>query len=966
MYKKSKYFLLLLLLITTSTWAKSNSPSRKYTKEQLWADEAQSFVHFAAKDTALFTPLYQTKLDTLYQKRGIKIHFTEEFAYNTLRQNDVDTIYSILREKFGVRKGAKMQIYVDDLPLEQYVPNYYQKRKDKSRVAKPYDGAMNVRQISKPYEVENGMAQRHIALWNSHGYYYNHKDDKWLFQRAPLFTTVEDLFTSTYVLKYLVPMLENAGANVYLPRERDIQTNELIVDNEDAAFFVQGVFKRDNNAGFKNNVEFSSSEINPFKLGTSIVLQNNAQAEWQIAVPESGNYAVYISYVTTEKSAESAHYSVVHAGGKTDFLVNQQMGGGTWVYLGNFYFEKDSDAKVILKSADKGVTSADAVRLGGGMGDIARGGKASGVPRWQESARYYLQYAGAVDSLTFNLHGDTIDYSDDFRSRARWVNYLVGGDDIEKRLIGDAHCDGLNLPIDMCLGFHSDAGHFLSMDTTIGTLLIYSTYDVAKNREFNSGKSRLLNRDIADLVQEQIVNDVRALYHKDWNKRELWDKMYSEATFAQVPSFLLELLSHGNALDMRYGLDPNFQFDVSRAIYKAMLKFMSNYYGEDYVVQPLPISSFRMEKDDEKIFLKWDAGYDELEPTAKPTSYVVYKRKDGKGWDNGTLVEEDFYEISADSGLYSYKVTAVNAGGESFPSTILTSALINNNAPTVLVVDGFSRVAAPFFMENGDSVGVAPWLDEGVSYGLDISTIGWQYEYNQNIPWKSDTLPGHGGSSFELANTNFVGNNFDHSYVHAKAFAALGYNVLSSDISSLYFQSANLADYYLVDIAFGEQRSDVYPSGEIKNSIWNTPTDFLLLEYLQSPDAKLIISGAHIANDIYADTSKVIINRNEKFVKDFLGYSFGGKMQEKSFFMSADSVEFKYNTDYSQVQYRVENTDVLIPVDGAKTVSNYSNKDISAVFYYKALSSAVPFESIKTEEERISLLEYWLKLFEEK
>ncbi len=960
---KLKCLLLLLLFISISSWARGNNTSRKYNKEQLWADEIQRFIHYAAQDTMLFTPLPQTKLDTIYKKRGINIHFSEEFAYNTLRPNDVDTIYSILKERFGVRKGKKMQIYVDDLPLEQYIPNYYLDKKDKKRIASPYDGAMNVTHISKPYNVGSGMAQRHIALWNSHGYYYSHKVDKWLYQRAPLFTTVEDLFTSTYVLKYLVPMLENAGANVYLPRERDIQTNEFIIDNEDEEFSVKGQFNI-NNIGLKNDVKLNSPTINPFKLGDNIVFNKGSQASWDIQVSESGEYAVYVTYVTMKNSSANAHYIVTHSGGVTDFIVNQQMGGGTWIYLGTFHFNKGEKANVILQNTGEGAVSADAVRLGGGMGSIVRGGKISGVPRWQEAARYYLQYSGAADTLTFNLHSDENDYNDDFRSRARWVNYLLGGKNIEKKLIGDAHCDGLGLPIDMCFGFHTDAGHFHSMDTTIGTLMIYSTYDVAQNREFNNGKSRLLNRDIADLVQDQIVNDVRTLYHKDWNKRELWDKMYSEATFAQVPSFLLELLSHGNALDMRYGLDPNFQFDVSRAIYKAMLKFLSTYYQEDYTVQPLPVSCFRMDKSEGKTMLKWKATTDKLEPTATPNSYVVYKRKNGYGWDNGTLVDDNFYEIKSDTGVYSYKITAINDGGESFPSTILSTAFVSDSAPTVLVVDGFSRVAAPFFIESGDSVGVAPWLDEGVSYGLDISTIGWQYEYNQNLPWVSDTLPGHGGSSFELANTTFVGNNFDHSRVHAKAFYDLGYNVVSSQMSAVEADFVKLSDYYLVDISFGEQRSDVYPLGEIKNAIFTSEMMSEVRGYLQLPNAKLIISGAHIATDAYVDTTYAVLNSRMSFVKNTLGYDSGGLMQENHFFLNNDTIMFSYNKDYSQTQYRVENTDVLIPEDGAKVVSNYSNNDVSAVFYFKTLSSAVPFESIKTEAGRKSLLAYWLKLFE--
>ena len=46
------------------------------------------------------------------------------------------------------------------------------------------------------------------------------------------------------------------------------------------------------------------------------------------------------------------------------------------------------------ESSEQGVVCADAVRFGGGMGNIARGGKTSGLPRYLEGARYSAQWAG--------------------------------------------------------------------------------------------------------------------------------------------------------------------------------------------------------------------------------------------------------------------------------------------------------------------------------------------------------------------------------------------------------------------------------------------------------------------------------------------------------------------------------------------------------------------------------------------
>ncbi len=962
--------LLSILLSCCSLFSKAEKSQRKtdekFQQEQEWSAQVNDFLRKAKENPDAQPSLQKVQLDTLYKQKGIHLHFSEELAYRTLRKEDVDEIRSALRKAMHLSRQKKMTVKVDGLPLEQYVPLYFSEKKDKERRGKPYKGHMNVKNVSKTHSAKHGLNQRHIALWNSHGYYYNHDMKQWKWQRAPLFTTVEDLFTSAYVLPFLVPMLENAGANVYLPRERDIQTHELIIDNSDDAFSIEGNYIEYSEFGFKNGVKLNSSGLNPFRKGSLCELGKDACGIWSINVPESGDYAVYVSYARAKKSSDAARYEVHHTGGTSCFEVNQQMGGGTWVYLSTFFFDKNTKAKVVLNGSKKGTVIADAIRLGGGMGSIPRGGHTSGVPRWQEAARYYLQYSGAVDSLTFNLHGDTVDYNDDFRCRARWVNFLKGGENIERKLRKDAIIEGLNIPIDMAFTLHSDAGHFLSMDTTVGTLGIYSTYDTEKKRYFNSGTSRLSSRDLADLVQTQWVNDVRILHAPRWNKRELWDKMYSEATFAQVPSLLLEAHSHANAQDMRYGLDPQFRFDASRAMYKGVLRFLSSYYGKKYVVQPLPVSHFAMHKQGTKITLTWEATTDPLESTASPDAYIVYCRKGGKGWDNGTLVKGPSMEIDVqDTALYSYKVTAVNKGGESFPSATLSLQIRDNSRSTVLVVDGFTRVSAPFFIEHGDSVGVAPWLDEGVPWGYDLASIGRQYEYDQNKAWVSDEEAGHGASSFELADSVFIGNSFDNSHFHVSAIAAAGYNAVSASMEAVSHGNVCLSDYAAVDLLFGEQRSTVLPSGKVKYDIYTPTLMRTIQDYLKDKKARLLMSGAHIASDA-ADTLSLLSDEREDFTAQVLGFSYGGRLREGGVISAAgnDTLLFRYNTAYSASHYRVENADVLSPKSEAKTLFLHHKKQNAGVLYapsYKVISLGFPFESIKEKKQRQAFMKQCLK-----
>ena len=128
-----------------------------------------------------------------------------------------------------------------------------------------------------------------------------------------------------------------------------------------------------------------------------------SNAAWNADIPARGRYAVYVSYASHPNSATDAHYKINHLGGTTDVKVNQQMGGGTWLYLGHYDFAKGKQQLPIVELSnisddDDAVVSADAVKIGGGMGNVARSPKndpglmpvTSDSPRFTEGARYWL------------------------------------------------------------------------------------------------------------------------------------------------------------------------------------------------------------------------------------------------------------------------------------------------------------------------------------------------------------------------------------------------------------------------------------------------------------------------------------------------------------------------------------------------------------------------------------------------
>ena len=112
----------------------------------------------------------------------------------------------------------------------------------------------------------------------------------WQWQRPRLYGISEDTYTGSIVIPFLLPMLENAGAITLMPKERDIQPREVIVDNDNANssnFIVKNAPKSvwsTDSGGFSNSKTKYYRHDNPFNTGTykKIKSKKNGQAsiEW--------------------------------------------------------------------------------------------------------------------------------------------------------------------------------------------------------------------------------------------------------------------------------------------------------------------------------------------------------------------------------------------------------------------------------------------------------------------------------------------------------------------------------------------------------------------------------------------------------------------------------------------------------------------------------------------------------------
>ncbi len=912
-------------------------------------------------DTLRLRLLSHTGVDEQLKMNRVKVrgkkldlYFSPELSYYPWHEEDLQWFYRELRSEMrSVAEGYSLgEVYTNRYRLSDLTlphlgsdgrPSGYSRSIADPRTSDPgFVRRVGARKYPK------GLDGRIIALWQSHGRYYDDQRGAWSWQRAPLHGTVEDMFTQSFVLPFLMPMLENSGAYVMTPRERDIQRREYIIDNDppfpgertgelrrSGSYQEKGGWKDagEGFADFKRSYTFSD---NPFTAGTARKAdcspKPDASVRWTAPVEERGEYAVYVSYRTLDNSNPAARYTVHHLGGQTSFSVNQRRGGGTWIYLGTFAFAPGSDSCVTLDNrGETGLcVTADAVKIGGGIGKLERGGTTSGMASSAEGAHYWMQWAGADTTVTRNWDGD---YTNDYAARGRWTTMMHEQKDI---------------PFDLALAFHTDAG-IAQADTTIGTLAIYSLRNEGE-REFSDGRDRIVSRLLCDYVQSQVVEDIRSDFDPEWTRRGLWDKSYSECRTAGVPAMILELLSHQNFADMKYGLDPAFRFTVGRAVYKGILKTLSEYYGCPYAVQPLPVQDFSAELiPDGRVRLEWSPTADPKEPTAASRGYIVYTRRDGGAFDSGTETLSTSIELPLERGhIYSFKVEAFNDGGRSFPSEILSAGIPDGAGvkDTVLIVNNFYRVSAPASIDGKEYAGFDVRKDGGVPYIRDISHIGESYEFSRIAGFVDNDYPGFGACLDERAGEVIAGNSFDYPYIHGRALMELGHPFCSASRSAFCRNSGG--GRHIVDLICGKQGGDRHP-------VFPEALRDALTLFLEDGGA-LFISGANIASDSTA----------RAFSAKSLGYRLSTPAGSRSGLVDG----MRYSCGLNPEVYCVESPDGIYPVGAGSGVwlryprSSYGAATYAAVRGGKVAAMAVPLETLLEDSDRVSVFRAVLEYFD--
>lgn len=558
-----------------------------------------------------------------------------------------------------------------------------------------------------------------IFLNPGHGWYYASGTSSWTTQRGVSYELIEDLNNVDVVMQYLEHYLWNAGARVYTCRERDLNTNMVIVDTAAAAY--TGTWTAETASGTYGT---------DMRYAATVTGTPTATATFTPNIPKAGYYSVYVWYRKSAAGTTTAdaQFVINHTGGSSTWVQDQNHDGYSWKYVGTYYFEAGSSAtagSVVINNLSGTAGNrviADAVRFGGGMGDVKDdvSGTISGKPRFEESGRYYAAFMGVSDWASYNQISGMPHYAS--WEHETWENntsmYLAW------------HSNAATTP-DSATGTESWA----FATTTGGTFSGVAGGDILRN-----------------YLQAEMINDIRAGWDSGWHDRGNKTQNMGECNPSNnpdMPAALIETAFHDTKLVAHYDnqalLDPKFRNLIARAVYQGILKFYNNYRGTTFTNTtqlPEPPTNLRMARASaNSVTISWNAppyntGNNLLGNAA--TGYRVYRSTNGKGFGNSVSTTGLSYTVTGLTAgqVYYFRVAASNAGGESFPTETLTVCCKPDGTNNILIVNGFDRIdGAANIVVNGTQRGFLWRMNTGdyvIAHASALKAAGYYFDSCSN------------------------------------------------------------------------------------------------------------------------------------------------------------------------------------------------------------------------------------------
>jgi len=747
-----------------------------------------------------------------------------------------------------------------------------------------------------------------VFISQGHGWYYSTGLGRWDTQRFNNYNILEDFSNGEACSNWLTKYLWNAGAGVYTCRERDLNTNMVIVDNGDVAGYSE--------TGSWTTESSTDAYNGSHRKATTVTGSASATATFTPNIPFAGYYAVYVWYrwAVSGTTTTDARITINHTGGSTLWTQNQTQDGFTWKYVGTYYFNVGSNpstGSVVINNQSSiagRVVIADAVRFGGGMGDIQRYGVISNEPRWEECCRYYAEFMGAPSDV---YDYSTTDNNDDVNARSRYAKWE--SENWEDSIFVSWHTNGFD-------------------GTDRGT----SSFAYASggwDSPFNGVAGSL---ELRDFVHNELINDFRAGWEAGWADVGLHTNWYGELNPSnndEMPSALFEMAFHDNVDDTNSLKDPRFRQICARAVYQGIVKYFADASGnangvidggEVVNLLPEPPINFRaILNGSGGITLSWSAppyntGNNLLGDAA--TGYRIYQSTNGKGFANAITTANTTYTISVGltpGTVYYFRISATNAGGESFPTETLAVRYKASGSNPILIVSGFDRLDRWCMIIEDDP------------YDLDPL----HREYLDRM------------------------NSYDYTISYAQAIQTYGQSFNSSSNEAVENGSVSLGSYSAVIWITGEESGVDHTFSATEQSRIQT--------YLSGTGKNLFVSGAEIGYDL------VYLGNGATFYNSYLKADYAG--DDSATYNAAGSAGIfaglgTITYDNGTYIYDVDYPDQLSISGGSSVNMTYSggsagNAGIQFSGTYKLVNLGFPWEAIVSSSQRQDVMTRVLNFF---
>lgn len=725
-----------------------------------------------------------------------------------------------------------------------------------------------------------------VYLSPGHGWYYN-TTYGWLTQRGNNNGIVEDFENNETISQYVVRYLENAGADVWTCRDRCFSTVEIVMDNADPGYGETGSWA--NISGWSGTGRYAIASST-----------ETATATFTPDIPADGYFPLYIYFVIGTDRVPDALVRVNHSGGSTEIRVNQRLTRSNWRYVGTFYWFAGTGQSVTISnqsSVPGNIVIADAIRIGGGVGDqppTTGGGGPSGKRRADECSVYWARYQGAPSSV-YNptTSGDG---TDDVTCRPKYAEW--------------EHEDGEHA---VFVSLHSNAG---------GGGTAHGTETYAYSDGTPAGSLALRN-----LIQAEIVADLRAEWDPGWVDRGTKTANFGELReLVVIPGCLVEIGFHDNPDEADDLLQPEFRRIAARAIYQAIAKYFG---GGNVPLLPEPPTavSARSLGSPTSIEVDWDAPAPSPAGGDAPTKYKVYKSPNGFAFDNGTETTDTRLSLPGlePGSLWFFRVTALNSGGESFPTPVVackTPLQGEADEPLVLVVDGYDR------------------LDRFMNL----------------LVYESGALG--------VVDRQFLDrrmNSFDYMIEHATALAGTSFSpAFDSAVNEAVISGhVALTDYLMVDWYVGREST--------ADETFSTSEQSLVSSFLNT-GGRLLVSGEDIGWDLdhHGNTSDRAFYNNmlrADYVSDDAGV-YAAYGAAGSLFDGIGTVNFD---DGTHGTYNATYADVITPYAGSTVAMSYASGGTAAIAYEgptQVVMLAFPLETVYDTLVRTDVMERVIAQFD--